>query len=201
MLIDADMFLNQEFCVADFLDGYDIAGLKQLSKNYQIAYLWPALIFFRMNNLPNKHDMKFFPCIIDKQPVDTGGYLHYYFQANPQVRTLFFNQPGRVVLQGDKLIYSPSCGTFMGFERALCSECKKINNKSCTHVPKILKDLNFSEKIINYCGNGELPNEIELVLNGFFVHFKDASNQHGKPAQPIEEKLIKFYSLLDKVLA
>jgi hypothetical protein len=201
VLIDADMFLVEKFCILDFLQDYDIAGLRQASKNNQITYLWPALIFFRMNNLPNKSDMKFFPAIIEQQSVDTGGYLYYYLRANPQVKTMFFNQPGRILWYDNQLIFSPTCGSFMCFERAQCRRCAQKGIKACVHVSKILEELKFSEEIVKCSQKNEFPQGIEFILNGCFVHFRDVSNHANAQEEAYNRRLNKLYCFLAKVTA
>src|ERR1700733_12744545 len=83
MIIDSDMFLVKEFCVQEFLDGFDIAGVPQLRQH--IEYIWVGLVCFNMQTLPDKKTIDFHCGQIDGIKVDTGGQTYHYFKDHPEV--------------------------------------------------------------------------------------------------------------------
>ena len=83
MIIDSDMFLVKEFCVQDFLDSFNIAGVLQSREH--IEYIWNGLVFFNMQNLPDKKTIDFNCGKIDGIGVDVGGQTYHYFKNHPEV--------------------------------------------------------------------------------------------------------------------
>ncbi len=75
MIIDSDMFLIKEFCVQEFLNGFDIAGV--LQSRQHIKYIWNGLVFFNMQTLPDKKTIDFNCGKIDGIGVDVGGHTYY----------------------------------------------------------------------------------------------------------------------------
>ena len=82
-IIDSDMFLVKEFCIQDFLDGFDIAGVPQSRQH--IEYFWNGLVFFNMQTLADKKTINFNCGKVDGIGVDAGGHTYHYFKDHPQV--------------------------------------------------------------------------------------------------------------------
>lgn len=83
MIIDSDMFLVKEFCVQDFLTGFDIAGVPQSREH--VKYIWNGLVFFNMQTLPDKKTIDFNCGKVDGIGVDVGGHTYNYFKSHPEV--------------------------------------------------------------------------------------------------------------------
>ena len=191
MMIDSDMFLIKPFNADSFIKDNDIAGLRQV-RDEKISYVWAGLIFFRMDKLPNKESMNFKNGLIDKTYVDSCGFLHYYFLANPQIKIHYFDQDYRHFIDGNLrnfIIPSHNNGNnFRSWPKYLqCNNCKTTGSR-CLHNEEILKELNFDETIIQYISSKKFPPNNEFVLNDTFLHYQDGSNYSGKSTQFIEHK-------------
>ena len=90
-IIDSDMFLTKEFSIRKYLEGFDLAGVKQQRPN-SVEYIWNGLVFFDMKTLPNKQLINFNCGEVNNTPVDVGGQMHHYFKQTPQVRCRFITQ-------------------------------------------------------------------------------------------------------------
>lgn len=83
MIIDSDMFLVEEFCVQEFLDGFSIAGVPQSREH--IDYIWIGLACLNMQTLPDKETINFNCGKVDGIGVDPGGQTYHYFKNHPEV--------------------------------------------------------------------------------------------------------------------
>lgn len=91
MIIDSDMFLIKEFCIQDFLDGFDIAAVPQARQH--VEYIWNGLVLFNMQTLPDKKMINFNCGKVDGIGVDVGGQTYHYFKDHPEVmKKLIDNQ-------------------------------------------------------------------------------------------------------------
>lgn len=174
MMIDCDMFLIKDFSVVDFLRDFDIAGLYQLSSDQKCNYLFAGLIFFNMNNLPNKATMNLSDGYINGARVDTGGNIYYYLKANPSVKTLYFQDKFRFFLDKDLRIWIEEPGCFNVRKYLRCGECK-TSKKECFHNTRILQEKDFSAKIIACVSAKTLPYNSEFILKDTFFHYRAAS--------------------------
>ena len=88
VIIDSDMFLIREFCVEDFLSQYEIACHPQYRNGNHgiVTYLLPNLMFFNMEQLPEKRSFNVNLATVDGVMLDTGGFTHYYLTANPDLK-------------------------------------------------------------------------------------------------------------------
>ncbi len=118
MIIDSDMFLVKEFCVQDFLDGFDIAGVPQWRK--YVEYIWNGLVFFNMQTLPDKKTINFNCGQVDGIHVDAGGQTYHYLKNHPEVmRKPIDNQyyPSNFIVsetthENVKFLFSRDCTNF-----------------------------------------------------------------------------------------
>ncbi len=118
MMIDSDMFLIKEFCVQDFLDGFDVAGVPQSRQH--INYIWIGLVFLNMETLPDKKTINFNCGKIDGIGVDPGGQTYHYFKNHPEVMPkLIDNQfyPSDFIVsetthENVKFLFSHGCTNF-----------------------------------------------------------------------------------------
>jgi hypothetical protein len=83
MIIDSDMFLVKEFCIEEFLEGFDIAAIPQGRQH--IEYIWNGLVIFNMQTLPDKKSINFNCGKVDGIGVDVGGQTYHYFKNHPEV--------------------------------------------------------------------------------------------------------------------
>lgn len=72
MMLDADMFFIKKFNINQFMKNYNIAGIGQ-----GIGYLWTGITIFNTNEL-NLNDYYCDCGVINKTPVDAGGYSYYF---------------------------------------------------------------------------------------------------------------------------
>jgi hypothetical protein len=82
-LIDSDMFLIKDFCIQDFLNNSNFAGVPQ-SRGH-INYIWIGLVFLNMQTLPDKKTINFNCGKIDGIGVDVGGQTYHYFKNHPEI--------------------------------------------------------------------------------------------------------------------
>lgn len=214
MIIDSDMILIKDFSVADFMQGYDMAGLKQSVQPSGITkpatYLWAGLMFFRMNALPQKETMRFNHVYIKKVRTDTGGALHEYLQRNPAIKIRFFDQKYRHILTKDLdntfALAEVILGTKIIYPK--CAVCKS-NKKTCSHAAAILRELNIDQRIVHAVEQKTFPPETEFVLNDTFLHYRATSNYAStyflsrKNITPefLHEKSRLFALFMDMILA
>ena len=132
-----------------------------------MTYIWPGLIFFRMNALPNKDIMSFGPCENNRTWADTGGALHYYLEAHPGVKVLFFEQKYRLFLDQDLKVYIWDSQLTRLKKYQKCSSCQKTGH-NCRHTKAILQELNFDARILNCLETNKIPPSSEFVLNDTF---------------------------------
>lgn len=183
ILMDSDLFLFKPFSFAEYLNGYDIAGIKQKIFNKQMQkpqdeYLWAGLIFFNMKTLKNKHTIHFAPIVTDSLLGDSGSSIQKYFAANPSTKKRFFEQEARIQL--DKNLYPfyfyppPSRKKF-----PLCSVCTQFQhnhslpyatNKNCVHITNLFKQLYFSPSTIQEIQQKLVPSGTEFILGDTFFH-------------------------------
>jgi len=83
MIIDSDMFLVKEFCVQEFLNGFDIAGVLQGREH--VEYLWIGLVLLNMHTLPDRKTISFNCGKVDGVPVDAGGQTYHYLKNHPEI--------------------------------------------------------------------------------------------------------------------
>lgn len=78
IIIDADMFLIDFVNVQDYLQ-YDICFVPQ-SRSNEIIYAWNGLLFINCEKLKIYEKLTFDCGVIDKIPVDVGGYTYFWFR-------------------------------------------------------------------------------------------------------------------------
>lgn len=155
MIIDSDMFLIKQFSIEEFMKNTSLAGVSQ-SRGH-VSYLWNGLVFFNMNNLPNKREMNFNCGIVEGQPTDVGGYLHYYFKQYPNIACKYIN-----VLHSDAV---------------KCDSCRISNAELCQHNTSKLEELKFDPICIKFFQNA---NNIEFLIDNHFVHYRGGGNWDHK---------------------
>ena len=199
MIIDSDMFLIKTFDAEKLIDGYDIAGLRQVRDN-TITYLWGGLLIFNMNNLQDKEKISFSNGLINGTYVDSCGFLHYYLKDHPRLKILYFEQNYRHFLDNSLKSYMiPSYyngNNFKNWPRYMrCQDCTQ-KNQACSHRTKILQELNFSELIIEYVANQKMPPKIEFVLKDTFLHYQDGTNYAQATAEFLSHKNELFFNFI-----
>lgn len=118
IIIDSDMFLVKEFCMQEFLDGFDIAGV--LQSRQHIKYIWNGLVFFNMQTLPDKKTINFNCGKVNGIGVDVGGQTYHYFKDHQEVMIQpIDNQhyPANFILsetthENVKFLFSHDCNNF-----------------------------------------------------------------------------------------
>ncbi len=79
-IIDSDMFFINQFSVQQYMDGYNIAAVKQ--KRGNVNYLWNGIMFFDISKLPSIDTMDFMYGRINGFATDVGGRLYYWINEN-----------------------------------------------------------------------------------------------------------------------
>lgn len=118
MIIDSDMFLVKEFCVQDFLNGFDIAGVPQSREH--VEYLWIGLVLINMQTLPDKKTINFNCGKVGEVNVDAGGQTYHYLKNHPNIiKNPIDNQyyPSDFILSEDthenvKFLFAHECTNF-----------------------------------------------------------------------------------------
>ncbi len=85
VIIDSDLFLVKNFSIEKYMKNWDIAAVLQ-SRDNGVRHLWNGLVFMDMRTLPEKRTLNFNCGYVEGQPVDTGGYTHYYLKKYPELR-------------------------------------------------------------------------------------------------------------------
>lgn len=203
VLLDSDLFLINDFSIIDFLEDYDIAGVR-LGYEPNRLHFWPGLMFFRMNRLPNKETMTFTPVMTKELTLNTGGSLYHYLEENPGIKKLFFKQKGRLLLNQDlsaKFVLAAG-----KHEPLQCSFCYG-SNKKCFHTIEILQELGFRQKTLELIRQQKCPGNCEFVLDDNFFHFRSVSNSptiahhdNNMNWNELDDKLKKFHLLINDIL-
>ncbi len=202
-IVDSDMFLIKDFSIIDYLEGYDIAGVARGPENNDQAYIWPGLIFFNINTLPDKKKITLSPN--DSLGFDTGGELSQYLQKHPTIKKRFFDY-GRLKLgifnHPLYVLSEPNRGDYLH-----CSNCKtKIQNKkksqniSCSHREEILRELNFRDSVNNLINADQIPCGAEFILGDTFFHLSGGSEYYEKSAELIHHNTTKMNYFLTHLL-
>ncbi len=211
MMVDSDIFLLKKFSPTKFLSGYDMAGLPQIRG--KMHYLWAGLILFRMDNLPNKETMRFNNGTVDDLYIDTGGYLHYYLENNPQVKVKHFREPYRHFIDENLNSYILPC-EFKGSDCRywhyyyLCKECRKTITNTCykfegcpcTHPEVVLHELGLNKTIFKFAQQKNLPVKSEFVMKDTFIHYQESANYHNLPADFHIKKTAALNDLINALL-
>ncbi|MCX5925593.1 MAG: hypothetical protein NT124_04855 [Candidatus Dependentiae bacterium] len=194
VLIDSDLFPIKNFCVTDFLAGYDCAGLRMGPQGGTMDYMWPGLLFLRMNALPNKETMSFLPA--DKEWLDTGGSFYHYLHKNSDVKKLFFKQKTRFKLDTMMRPYylydAPYRKLYIH-----CPEC--IEKESCIHTGRILRHFGFRDDIIQQILLKKIPGESEFLLGDTFFHLSNSSGYHK--IWQVQEREARMRNFMNYILS
>ncbi len=193
-LIDSDMFLVKKFKITNYLNGYDIAGIRHGVRDSTTEFMWPGLMFFDMRSLPNKDTMLFAPIEKGKVKLDTGGSLYKYFQENLSVKKLFFKQEARLILDEDLYPrYHFACPFYERYPK--CFACTKTAAEKCAHKAVLLKQLGFSQKVIDIILAKNIACRTEFLLGDTFYHAVGSSGYGTMTPEKRHEKharVIKF---------
>ena len=76
---DSDLFLIDEFDVAEYMSDAIIAGLPQ--KRGKVIYMWNGIMFFNMPTIENLN-IDFSDGVVEGEMTDVGGHTYYYFKEN-----------------------------------------------------------------------------------------------------------------------
>jgi hypothetical protein len=202
VLLDADLFLINDFSIVDFLEDYDIAGVR-LGYEPNRLHFWPGLMFFRMDRLPNKETMEFTPVMTKELTLNTGGSLYHYLEKNPGVKKLFFKQKGRLLLNRDMGAYFVLAAG--NYEYIQCKSCYGTDKKCC-HTVEIFEEFGFRQKTLELVRQQKCPGNCEFVLDDTFFHFRGISNSPTSAHHDnmnwdeLDEKFRKFHLLINDVL-
>lgn len=180
-IIDSDMFLVKEFSIEKYLEGYDIAALPQCrGERSEINYIWNGLVFFNMQTLPNKRSINFNCGWVNGVATDVGGHMHYYLQQNPQVRVKYF----------ESLVY---------LKDLWCKQCCQNNQTTCAHSMNIMKELEFSDPLINLAKQSK-ESIMEVFLGNTFLHYRAGGNWNNESAEYHERKTKLLTTCIDELI-
>lgn len=106
VILDFDMFLTKVFSINEYLRGYDLSAVAQ--GRGHVNYLWPGIMFFNMDTLPNQDSIDFMCDRIEGFPVDVGGHLYYWLKNNPDLRIRTLVQSGTICEEHHNMHYLPT---------------------------------------------------------------------------------------------
>jgi hypothetical protein len=82
--IDFDLFLVAPFKAESYLTDCELAGW--FLQNQHIRYLWPGLMFFDIQRLPEPETIDFDRGVIEGVRTDVGGAFHRYLKKHSQLK-------------------------------------------------------------------------------------------------------------------
>ncbi len=85
IIIDSDMFLIQPFSFLDFINDYEIAGVKQ-KRGENINYIWNGIVIINHKTIKHLNELDFGFPIINGIVTDVGGQTHFLFQKYPDIK-------------------------------------------------------------------------------------------------------------------
>lgn len=203
VLIDSDLFLIKEFSIHSFFNGYDLAGVRQGELGSRTEYIWPGLLFLRMNKLPDKETMRFAPeeTPAGKRGVDTAGSLYHYLNAHPTIRRLRFKQGERLMLDAK---FHPYYFTAIP-HRAIyikCAACQKqALDTACFHCRKMYKELGFRQEIIELITARQVPACTEFLEGDTFFHVVGSSGYMQEEKEEIRMKYELVVAFLERMVS
>jgi hypothetical protein len=155
VFIDSDMILLRPFSFREQLEGAHICGI--FRRMFGKDFLWPGLSFFRMDQIPDKRSLNFFPGKHKKHFMDTGWGTRKYLRAHKDYLTV------RAIdmLRGKEL----------GFPYA-----DHVKSPHMISVPALqgrdqYLQLGFNEKEIEFLE--KRPANIEFFFNHHFIHYRN----------------------------
>jgi hypothetical protein len=182
MILDSDMFLIRPFTIVKQLEEWDIISAMRGADN-DVTYLWPGLMIFSMDKLPNKKYMNFNCGIAHGAIVDSGGHSYYYLKNNPTVKL-------KVI---DELF---GCQLFCPDRFAPDHLIDKITPPE-QHITK-LKEMGFNEKEITFLQ--KKPHTIHFLFNQHFLHYRAGSNYDNQSTSFEQHKMKLINEFLDDIL-
>ena len=99
VLMDSDLFLVREFSFRNYLNNYDLAGIKQ-----GMGYLWIGFMILNIPNLPNIATFNVNCGRVNNIPVDAGGHSYHYLHDNPDIKAKYFAQSYPRHFNSDELL-------------------------------------------------------------------------------------------------
>ena len=162
VIMDGDAFPIRPLNLRTLLKDYDIIGIRR--DVAEINYLWVPFIAFKMQNLPNKHDLRFHPDIINNYFHDTGAHTYHYLKNNPKVRVKKYRYQGSTFYHN----WSPSSIAREGFNGREVQFIKTLPWPLCIefHIDHLL--LHFGGSSFNLEGTDvkiqHLKEFIEAIL-------------------------------------
>ncbi len=179
-IIDSDMFLVKSLSIHEHMKQYDLLSVHRGGPN-GIVYLWPGLVFFNMNTISDKKSINFNCGYIKGHRVDSGGYMHYFFEKNPAVKVAWVSE-----LQGGHL-FCPD--RFMSVPGSAPSQAEMQQ----------LANMGFDETQIDFLQ--QKPDTIGFLCDHHFLHYRAGSNYDNKSDGYLAHKWQLINKYLDTILA
>ncbi len=176
VLFDSDMFLVKEFSIREFLEGYDLAGVRQ----GRVKHLSIDLAFLNMATMPNKRTINFNCGRVNNIPVDAGGQTYHYLKNNPEAKVREFG------------------GLHISTGTIQCQNCKQKNILACTHNTELLKNYGFDNKAIKFIQAG--PHNVGFKARGNFLHYRGGTNWNNMSAAYHNHKTKLFNEYINDIL-
>jgi len=85
-IVDGDMFPIRPVSIREYLKDHKIIGTKKFDQTGNVEFLWVALSFFDVPNLPDVRTLQFHLSRIDRRITDSGGHSYYYLHDHPEVK-------------------------------------------------------------------------------------------------------------------
>lgn len=194
-ILDADLFLVEDFSIRNYMQGYDIAGSEKngiiwstFSPTNKYTFLWPILLFLDMSKLPDKHTMKFEIMNYDNHYFDSCGSLYFYLRDHPSIKIKKFD-----VVNLNAITHALAPAMFTHYHHN-----KTYYTLDDTQNRALLEQLNFKNREIKFIQSG--PINIQYFLDNKFFHYMSASNYDKQTENFHLIKTQLFNEYMDKVL-
>ena len=182
IVLDSDMFLIRPFSIVDELEQWDIISAMRGADN-NVSYLWPGLMIFAMNKLPNKRTMNFNCGMANGAIVDSGGHTYYYLKNNPTIKLqIIYELFGYQLFCPDRFVPEHL------IDRTTPPE----------QQTRKLKEMGFNEKEIKFLQ--KKPHTIHFLFNQHFLHYRAGSNYDNQPKSFDHNKMELINEFLDDIL-
>lgn len=181
VLFDSDLFLIKPFSFRQFLNGYDLGGMR-LSNGYT-EYLWHGLAILDMSRLPNKETLTFNCGKVNNIPIDAGGHSYYYIKNHPELK----------IRWTDNYHYSG---------HLYCEKCISMNSSIhkyaiCNHNTQNLRNRGFNKYDIQLL---QTAHNIEIYHNLTFVHYRAGTNWDYRSEAYHKQKTKAFQHYMTNIL-
>jgi hypothetical protein len=180
-VLDSDVFLIRPFSIEQALNQFDIAAVMRGA--ITIYYLWPGLMFFSMDRLPDRESLNFNCGLLNGESVDAGGYTYNYLISHPEIKYKALNE-----------IF----GYQVGCPYRYASE-QMFDKTPEEEKPMKYQQMGFNRQEISFIM--KKPDSIWFLCDNHFLHYGAGSGYEKEGSMYHQQKTQLINDFLDEILS